>query len=138
MRRICVCLLVWFVTACATATKPTLYEHLGGNVAITKLVDGLLVKIEQDPRIVHHFKDTDIARFRSKLIEQLCQVSDGPCQYTGSTMQESHTGFQITAADFDRLLQHLIDVMTDLKIPLAAQNDLLARLAPMYKDVTYR
>lgn len=138
MRLFCVCVLVWFVTACATATKPTLYEQLGGNITITKLVDGLLVKIEQDPRIVHHFKDTDIARFRSKLIEQLCQVSDGPCQYTGSSMQESHTGFQITAADFDRLVQHLIDVMTDLQIPLAAQNDLLARLAPMYKDVTYR
>lgn len=138
MRLIYVCVLVWLVTACTTAAKPSLYQQLGGNVAITKLVDGLLVKIEHDPRIVHHFKDTDIARFRSKLIEQLCHISDGPCQYTGSTMQESHTGFQITAADFDRLVQHLIDVMTELHIPLGAQNELLARLAPMYKDVTYR
>lgn len=138
MRLLCVCVLLWLATACATPAKPTLYQQLGGEVAISKLVDGLLVKIEHDPRIVHHFKDTDITRFRSKLIEQLCQISDGPCQYTGSSMQESHTGFQITAADFDRLVQHLIDVMTELDIPLAAQNDLLARLAPMYKEVTYR
>lgn len=138
MRFLYISLLLSLLLACSSAPQGSLYQQLGGATAISNIVDGLLVKIEQDPRIVHHFKDTDIERFRSKLIEQLCQVSDGPCQYTGSTMQESHTGFHITAADFDRLVQHLIDVMTELQVPLAVQNDLLARLAPMYKDVTYR
>ena len=128
----------WLLSACSQSPPPTLYQQLGGALGVEQIVDGLLHKIEHDERIVHHFKDTDIARFRSKLIEQLCNISDGPCQYTGSSMQESHTGFGITHADFDRLVQHLIDVMTEQQIALSAQNALLSKLAPMYSDITYR
>ncbi len=53
-------------------------------------------------------------------------------------MQESHTGFQITQADFDNLVRHLMKVMQQQNIDIKAQNELLALLAPMYKDVVYR
>ena len=47
------------------------------------------------------FADTDIGRFRTLLAEQLCALSGGPCVYSGGTMQESHTGFNISLADYD-------------------------------------
>ena len=97
-----------------------------------------MLEIEQDAQIVHHFQDTDIGRFRGLLIEQLCELSGGPCKYSGATMQESHTGFQITQADFDNLVRHLMKVMTAQKIAISAQNQLLGLLAPMYGDVVYR
>ena len=87
---------------------------------------------------MHHFADTDIARFRTLLAEQLCALSGGPCVYSGGTMQESHTGFQISQADFDNLVRHLMKVMTAQKITISAQNQLLGLLAPMYGDVVYR
>jgi hemoglobin len=87
---------------------------------------------------VHHFRDTDISRFRKLLIEQICQLSGGPCHYSGASMQESHTGFQISAADFDNLVNHLIAVMTAQQVPIAAQNRLLALLAPMQPEVINR
>lgn len=107
-------LVVLLLSGCQSKpeTPDWLYQQLGGSPGVTQLVDGLLVKIEHDPQIVHHFRDTDIARFRKLLIEQICQLSGGPCQYSGASMQESHTGFQITAADFDNLVNHLIAVMT--------------------------
>jgi hemoglobin len=115
-----------------------LYQQLGQLAGIELIVDGLLKEIEQDQQIVHHFRDTDIARFRQLLIEQLCELSGGPCKYTGVSMQESHTGFQITQADFDNLVRHLMKVMDEQKISISAQNQLLALLAPMYGDVVYR
>ncbi len=132
--------LLLLLVGCSSAPEPKdwLYQQLGAETGVTQLVDGLLVEIEQDPQIVQHFKDTDIARFRKLLIEQLCELSGGPCRYSGATMQESHTGFQITQADFDNLVAHLIKVMTAQKVPVGAQNRLLAKLAPMYKDVVYR
>lgn len=133
-----VCGIGLWLSGCQTTPEPNLYQQLGGQTGLEHLVDGLLQHIAADDKIVHHFKDTDIERFRSKLIEQLCAVSDGPCHYTGASMQESHTGFHISQADFDRLVQHLIDTMNELRIPIASQNALLARLAPMYHDVTYR
>ena len=124
--------------SCAKSPTPSLYEQLGGEQGIAAITDGLLQHIAQDKRIVHHFADTDIERFRTLLAEQLCSISGGPCQYTGATMQESHTGFNITLADYDALVEGLINVMQQQNISTSAQNQLLALLAPMYKDIVYR
>ena len=129
----------WGISGCAPRSPADeLYQQLGAQAGVEQIVDGLLIEIERDPQIVQHFRDTDIARFRMLLIEQLCELSGGPCQYSGASMAESHTGFQITQADFDNLVVHLMKVMTAQQIPLAAQNRLLAMLAPMYGDVVYR
>ncbi|WP_372625529.1 group 1 truncated hemoglobin [Arsukibacterium sp.] len=131
-----VCLLL--LLGCSNPTQPALYQRLGADQGINAIVDGLLFEIEHDDRIVHHFSDTDISRFRAMLAEQLCDLSGGPCQYSGSTMQESHTGFNITLADYDALVEGLIKVMQRQQISIADQNALLALLAPMYRDISYR
>jgi hemoglobin len=126
------------VTACQQSPQTSLYQRLGGQPGVEKIVDGVLYGIEHDQSIVHHFADTDIPRFRRLLIEQFCELSGGPCKYSGVSMQESHTGFQITQAHFDALVNHLITAMQQHNVPVEAQNELLAILAPMYKDVVYR
>ena len=138
-------LILWFcgslllLSGCSQTPAPDqLYQQLGTEQGLARIVDGLLKEIEQDQQIVHHFRDTDIERFRQLLIEQLCEISGGPCTYTGATMQESHTGFQITQADFDNLVRHLMTAMTAQNVTLPAQNQLLGLLAPMYGDVVYR
>lgn len=126
------------VAACQHSPQTSLYQRLGGQPGVEKIVDGVLYGIEHDQSIVHHFADTDIPRFRRLLIEQFCELSGGPCKYSGASMQESHTGFQITQAHFDALVNHLITAMQHHNVPVEAQNELLAILAPMYKDVVYR
>ncbi|SNY60121.1 hemoglobin [Arsukibacterium tuosuense] len=130
------CLLM--LLGCSNPAQTSLYQRLGAEQGINAIVDGLLYQIEHDERIVHHFADSDIGRFRAMLAEQLCDLTGGPCQYSGSTMQESHTGFNITLADYDALVEGLIKVMQRQQISLADQNALLALLAPMYKDISYR
>lgn len=126
------------LTACQQSPETTLYQRLGGANGVENIVDGVLYGIEHDPGIVHHFADTDIPRFRRLLIEQFCELAHGPCKYTGASMQESHSGFQITQAHFDALVNHLIHAMQQQQVPVEAQNEFLAMLAPMYKDVVYR
>lgn len=126
------------LTACQQKPESTLYQRLGAEAGVEKIVDGVLYGIEHDQNIVHHFEDTDIPRFRRLLIEQFCELSGGPCTYTGVSMQESHTGFQITQAHFDALVNHLIAAMQQQNVAIEAQNEFLALLAPMYKDVVYR
>jgi hemoglobin len=126
------------LTACQHSAEPSLYQRLGGEQGVENIVDGVLSGIEHDQSIVHHFADTDIPRFRGLLIEQFCQLSGGPCKYTGVSMQESHTGYNITQAHFDALVNHLISAMQQQNVAIEAQNEFLAILAPMYKDVVYR
>ena len=128
-------LLLCALAACASQPTTTTYDQLGGATGIEGIVDDLLEKIVEDERINFQFAETDIVRFRSMLIEQLCAESGGPCTYSGLSMQESHAGRNIDNAQFNALVEDLVDVMTARKIPVGAQNRLLKRLAPMHGDI---
>ncbi|WP_442962563.1 group I truncated hemoglobin [Pseudomonas sp.] len=139
--------LVFGLTACAAPDQPQprplpanddLYQQLGELAGITRIVEEMLLNISEDQRIVHHFAETDIDRLNAKLIEQLCVESGGPCTYTGDTMADSHAGMGVTEGDFNALVENLQKAMDTHGVPTAAQNRLLARLAPMREDVIYR
>lgn len=125
--------------ACAAPARgPGLFLALGGGPGIERIVDGLLLNILDDARIAHHFADSNILHLREKLIEQLCAEAGGPCVYTGASMRDSHAGRGFTDADFNALVEALQAAMRDEGVPFDAQNRLLARLAPMRRDITYR
>ena len=46
-----------------------------------------------------------------------------------------HVDMGITKADFNRLVELLQDSMDARGIPFSAQNAMLARLAPMHRDI---
>lgn len=129
--------LFWLGGCQSLSRHDSLYDQLGGQPAIEKIVDNFIDEISFDPQIVAHFKDTNIDRFRTKLIEQLCKVSGGPCQYTGDSMEQVHRKMNITEAEFNRTVDLLIDAMNKAGVNLRAQNQLLARLAPMRGDIMY-
>ena len=128
------------VAACAQqpAQDASLYYDLGGQLGITRIVEGMLLNIAGDRRIVRHFEDIDIVRLRDKLAEQICVEAGGPCTYTGDSMEESHKGQQLTPSDFNALVENLQDAMAQQGIAVTAQNRLLARLAPMREQVIDR
>ena len=115
-----------------------LYRQLGGEPGVTRIVEGMLLRIAGDPRIVEHFQDIDIQRLRDKLIEQVCAEAGGPCVYTGDSMEESHKGLALTPSDFNALVENLQAAMTAEGVPIGVQNRLLARLAPMRGQVIDR
>ncbi|WP_374558179.1 group 1 truncated hemoglobin [Thermomonas sp.] len=128
--------LLALVAGCASRTMPSsTYAQLGGAAGVEGIVDDLLNAIVDDERINQQFANADILRLREKLIEQICAESDGPCNYTGLTMEESHAGRHITDAQFNALVEDLIQVMTARGVPVGAQNRLLRRLAPMHGDI---
>ncbi|MCH2342429.1 group 1 truncated hemoglobin [Pseudomonas sp. NPDC047963] len=115
-----------------------LYRQLGGEPGVTRIVEGMLLRIAGDPRIVEHFQDIDIQRLRDKLIEQVCLEAGGPCVYTGDSMEESHKGLALTPSDFNALVENLQAAMTAEGVPIPTQNRLLARLATMRGQVIER
>ncbi|MGA2552832.1 MAG: group 1 truncated hemoglobin [Burkholderiaceae bacterium] len=122
----------------AACADDALYQALGEKSGIERITDGLLEKLHTDPRTKEFFVDADEKRLRTKLIEQLCQLSGGPCEYTGRSMKRSHEGLQITRAAFNALVEDLQDAMDENHIPFHTQNKLLALLAPMVHDIEER
>jgi len=72
---------------------------------------------------------------RNLVIEQFCQATGGPCVYSGRTMEEAHSGLNLTDADFAAFVEDLIAAMDELKVPKASQDKLLALLGPMKPQV---
>lgn len=136
MRLITIMALTLLVVACSTRpTQATLYERLGEQDGITTIVDNLLYEIGGNDTLLPFFAKTDINRFREKLIEQLCQVSDGPCDYSGDSMARVHAGMGLDDRHFNALVTDLVVAMDEAGVSTGAQNDLLARLVPMYDEV---
>nr|WP_278408908.1 group 1 truncated hemoglobin [Pseudomonas rhodesiae] len=137
MMRVLPVLLLALLSACAQQPPKddSLYRDLGAMPGITRIVEGMLLNIARDERIVERFRRIDIQRLRNKLIEQFCVEAGGPCTYTGDSMAESHKGQNVSRSDFNALVEDLIKAMDSEGIPVPTQNRLLARLAPMRGDV---
>lgn len=141
MRKIFGALVVGFALMSANVAahaEESLFTELGGKPGISDIVSKATANFLADKRISATFDQTNMVRFKSKLAEQLCAVSDGPCKYTGHSMSAAHKGLHLTNADFDALVEDLQDALDAAGVPFRVQNRLLARLAPMQKDVVTR
>ena len=112
-----------------------LYQQLGGVEAIARISDRFLRELSADPQVADHFRGIDARRFRDQVAAQLCQVADGPCEYDGGSMLDVHRGMDIDQRAFNAVVEDLIRAMESLRVPIPAQNRLLARLAPMREDI---
>ena len=135
------CALSILLSACS-APQPrdngTLYQQLGGDIGIDQLAVTSLQMLKQEPRLATLFDDIDESNLVTQLSDQLCFLSGGPCEYDGLTMQDAHAGMEITEAEFDIFVQVFMQAMNVNHIPFAAQNQLLAMLAPMRADVIHQ
>lgn len=126
-------------TAAVPETKDaTLYERLGGQLAIVAVVDEFVANVAADERINRFFANTDIPRFKVLLVEQICAGTGGPCQYTGRDMKSLHEGMGITDAHFDATVEDLVKALNKFNVPDQEQQDLLAILGPMRADIVER
>lgn len=114
---------------------PTLYESMGGQPTIEAVVENLLYQIADDDEVVSYFANTNIDLFATSFATQLCDISDGPCQYEGPPMDRAHQTMGITDAHFNRVVAYLDAAMQEEGVPLSARNDMLGRLAPLYEDI---
>jgi hemoglobin len=121
-------------TSSVLADDP-LFHDLGGRDGIATIVDDATANFLSDPRIKATFDNTNMDRFKTNLTDQLCVVAGGPCVYKGQSMHDAHKGLHLTNADFNALVEDLQAGMDKAGVSFATQNRLLARLAPMHRDV---
>jgi hemoglobin len=127
------CLLL---TASAMAQNgPTLYDRIGGESKMRATVHEFVLIMESDDRINFTFANTDLKKFEQLLFEQLCNITDGGCKYTGRDMYTSHAKLNITNAMFNALAEDLYAAFDREHVPYRLQNKVVALLAPMERDV---
>jgi hemoglobin len=119
----------------AQAADDALYQQLGGQPGLVRLVDDFMGRLMADARMNPFFKDTDQQDFKKKLVLQFCDVSGGPCVTKNPDMKDTHADMHIRMSDFNALVEVLQTSMDAQQIPFSVQNRLLARLAPMHRPI---
>ncbi len=113
----------------------SLYQSFGQKAGLTALMEDFVPRLLKDPRMEPFFAKTNQQNFKEQLVNQICQVTGGPCVYKGVDMKTAHSDHDITKGNFNALVEVLQESMDAQKIPFRAQNKLLALLAPMHRDV---
>lgn len=123
------------VGAQTAPADPALYRTFGEQPGLVKLVDDFMLRLLADPRTGPHFKEANKERVKEQLVDQFCQVTGGPCVYKGADMKSAHADLEIGKRDFNALVEVLQQAMDARSIPFTAQNQLLAQLAFMHRDI---
>jgi len=129
------CIVCMSAAAGATAAENSLYVRLGGEAGVAAISNMLIDRVAADPVMGPSFKDSKLSRIKTLLAEQICDLSGGPCHYSGDPMKEVHAGHHITEAMFYRMVDTLRGILKERHVDLRSTNQLLRLLAPMKRDV---
>jgi hemoglobin len=128
-------LLMTLLTAGSAQAGETLFQQIGGEPKLRATVDKLVEVMLEDERINFTFAETDLAKFKSLLYDQICELTGGPCKYTGRSMVESHQKINSTNEQFNALAEDLYIAFEAVGVPYRLQNKVMALLAPMQPDI---
>jgi hemoglobin len=119
----------------AMAEPASLYQRLGGQPAIHAVVNDFIGNVAADTRINRFFAKTDIPHLKNMLEQQLCAATGGPCVYQGRDMKTTHSGMNVTEADFNYLVADLVMSLDKFKVPATEKGELLGALGGMKNDI---
>jgi hemoglobin len=113
----------------------TLFQQMGGAVKLHATIDKLVEIMLVDDRINFTFAETDLAKFNGLLYDQICELSGGPCKYTGRDMTTAHQKIKSTNEQFNALAEDLYKAFDAAGVPYRVQNKVMALLAPMQPQI---
>ena len=115
--------------------KPSLYERLGGEPGLRKIVNDILDRNLNNPLIGHHFQNTDMERLKQLVFEFFSMGTGGPHKYTGRDMRSAHAALNISEQDFLIGNDDVMRALEDNGIAEADRNEVIAILNSMKQDV---
>lgn len=125
------------------ATQP-LYERLGGLNGITVVVDDFINRLvankqlNRNPAINAGRKSSPPPYLKFQVSQLVCELSGGPCKYTGKTMKESHAHLNISEKEWDVMAREFKKSLNKFKVPAAEQKELFDMVGKTKTDIVVR
>lgn len=101
----------------SVSPRKPLWDRLGGEKNVKLIVHDLLAAAIKDPKVNFSrggkYKPGDklVARIEEHMVELFSEFVRGPLEYTGRNVIKTHTGMNITGAEFDAFLGHLVNAL---------------------------
>ena len=116
--------------------KQTLYEQIGGERAISKLIHEFYGRVIADPELKPFFKNTSMGMLRRMQREFFSAALDGPIKYTGKPLSYVHHGRGITKHHLALYVDHLIDTLRGHKISEQDVQEIISRINTYAEEIT--
>lgn len=130
-------------TAQEADTKP-LYERLGGLKGITVVVDDFInrlvenTQLNENPAINAGRKSSPAPYLKFQVSQLICELSGGPCKYTGKAMKESHAHLNISEKEWDVMAKEFQESLNKFEVPAAEQKELFDMVGKTKADIVVR
>jgi hemoglobin len=119
--------------------EQSLYEKVGGEEAIAKVVDYFYSELVlKDDTVNHFFVETDMEKQRSHQSKFISFALGGPNQYTGQSMEKAHQGMNLQPAHFHAIEKHLHDALAHFGVDETDIDTALTKVASLKDDILYR
>jgi hemoglobin len=134
-------LLIW--ASCTENQKPSLYTRIGGIQVISSVVVDFLEIVKNNNAINSRFTAVFQNQYRelslrNHFIDQICELTGGPCIYKGLPMQTAHSGMHVTPDEFDLLMADLSTAMTQNSIADPDAAEVISLLKVLEPDVVHQ
>ncbi|CAM3816494.1 group I truncated hemoglobin [Mesobacillus zeae] len=115
-----------------------LYEKIGGQEAVSKVVDVFYEKVLADPTVNTFFTDTDMEKQRRHQSLFISWVLGGPNQYSGKSMAKAHEGMNLNEEHFGSIATHLAAALREFSVPEEDIGQVLEKLTTMQDDILHK
>jgi hemoglobin len=113
----------------------SLYDRLGGEPAVTAVVDIFYDRVLADPALAEYFEGIDLPRLKAHQRRFIGQALGSETPYGGRTMAAAHAHLGVNAQDFDRVVGHLAASLTDAGVDAPTIQTVARRLVPLKDEI---
>jgi hemoglobin len=133
MTAVLAAILAGSVAGLATAQDQpkSLYDRLGGVYSIATVVDDFIERLlvnntlNANPAINRARAHVPKAGLKFQVTALVCEVTGGPCKYTGRAMKESHQHLNITEGQWEAMAADFKKTLDEFKVPAKEQQELI-------------
>jgi len=124
-----------------SAQEKSLYERLGGVKPISLVVDDFINRLvsndilNANPMIKAGREHSPDAYLKYQVTTLVCQVTGGPCVYTGLAMKESHAHLNITENEWQVMRNEFKKTLDKFQVPEKEQKELFDIVESTKNDI---
>jgi len=119
--------------------EQTLFERIGGEEAVAKVVDYFYEELVlKDETVNHFFKDTDMKKQRRHQTKFISYALGGPNQYSGASMAKAHEGMNLQPEHFNAIAKHLDQALAHFGVNDTDIDAALSKVSSLKDDILYK
>lgn len=114
----------------------SIYERIGGQEGIDRLVDDFYERVVNDSVLASYFKHASVGKIIEMQRVFLAAATGGPNVYAGRPLRDVHHRLGISRYEFDRYVQLLVEALAETGLNEEDQKQVVASINIYAEDIT--